>query len=62
MNGSARDMLAWVAANDPARLAALAAMAALTPDDPELDHVSREIRAEARRRVLELIAGLQQAN
>jgi hypothetical protein len=61
-NGSARDMLAWAAANDPAKLEQLAAMAALTPDDPALDEASRQIQAEARRRVLELVAELQRPN
>ena len=61
MNGSARDTIAWYATNDPARLDELAAMAVLTPNDPDRDQVVQDVQREARRRVLELVNAAREA-
>ena len=61
LNGSARDTIAWYAANDPVRLGELAAMAVLTPDDPDLDQAVQDVQREARRRVLELVNAAREA-
>ena len=61
MNGSARDTIAWYATNDPERLGELAAMAVLTPADPDLDDAVQDVQREARRRVLELVNAAREA-
>lgn len=55
-SSAAGELLAWYAQNDPRRLDELAVMAALDPDNPDLDEAQQEMQREARRRLIARIA------